>query len=107
MGKLQIIRSSIERRIDPEKGISLKEEEAILATWSDVVQKVQEGRYAYFILDEIGSAISMGIIPRSVVLDMLVGKPDHVFVNDGLIEAEESVCSLASVLLSHATEGGR
>jgi hypothetical protein len=29
------------------------------------------------------------------------------FVDSGLIEAEESVCSLASVLFSHATEGGK
>ena len=96
MGKFQIIRSSIERCIDLDQGISLKEKEAILATWSDVVQKVKEGRYGYFVLDEIGSAIAMGIIPRSVVLDLLLEKPKHVNVVLTGTRMPDSIKALAS-----------
>jgi cob(I)alamin adenosyltransferase len=105
MGKFQLIRSSIERRIDPEKGISLQEKEAILATWRDVVQKVQEGRYAYFILDEIGSAIAMGIIPRSVVLDLLLEKPKHVSLTLTGTRMPDSIKALASEIRSVKEEG--
>ncbi len=80
MGEFQIIRPAMSGEIDPVKGFSLEEKEAVQALWESVKRQVEEGKCTYLILDGIGEAITSGLIPLSSVLAMLSEKPERVDV---------------------------